>query len=160
MKNKYLFIILLCAFLSSSNIASSNPSKEMLRHAAERQYMEEQIFRLKDRVETLEMDQFGLASEVNELKKVLLEITDQIKSVQIKANDVQKEVDHAKNMIKDNAVKDDAKIVFNGREHIVESGHTLSAIAIAYGSSVKEIKQINNLESDNIYIGQKLLIPE
>jgi LysM repeat protein len=42
----------------------------------------------------------------------------------------------------------------------VESGHTLSAIAVAYGSTVKAIKEANQLSSDNIYIGQKLFIPE
>ena len=47
-----------------------------------------------------------------------------------------------------------------GREHVVESGHTLSAIASAYGTTVKSIKDANNLKSDSIYVGQKLFIPE
>ena len=47
-----------------------------------------------------------------------------------------------------------------GREHVVESGHTLSAIAVAYGSTVQAIKEANQLSSDNIYIGQKLFVPE
>jgi LysM repeat protein len=47
-----------------------------------------------------------------------------------------------------------------GREHVVESGHTLSAIAEAYGTTVKAIKKANNLKSDSIYVGQKLFIPE
>ena len=48
----------------------------------------------------------------------------------------------------------------SGREHVVESGHTLSAIASAYGTTVKAIKSANKLKSDQIYIGQKLFIPE
>ena len=48
----------------------------------------------------------------------------------------------------------------SGHEHVVESGHTLSAIAVAYGSTVKAIQEANQLSSDNIYIGQKLFIPE
>lgn len=47
-----------------------------------------------------------------------------------------------------------------GREHIVEKGHTLSAIAQAYGTTVEAIKKANNLKNDNIYVGQKLFIPE
>ena len=47
-----------------------------------------------------------------------------------------------------------------GHEHVVESGHTLSAIAVAYGSTVQAIKEANQLTSDNIYVGQKLFIPE
>ncbi len=47
-----------------------------------------------------------------------------------------------------------------GHEHVVEKGHTLSAIAQAYGTSVEAIKKANNLKNDNIYVGQKLFIPE
>ena len=47
-----------------------------------------------------------------------------------------------------------------GHEHIVESGHTLSVIAQAYGSTVEAIKRTNNLNNDVIYVGQKLFIPE
>jgi LysM repeat protein len=42
----------------------------------------------------------------------------------------------------------------------VQSGHTLSAIAQAYSTNVSAIKKANNLKSDNIYVGQKLFIPE
>jgi len=43
---------------------------------------------------------------------------------------------------------------------VVEAGHTLSAIAQAYGTSVDAIKKANNLKSDSIYVGQKLFIPQ
>jgi LysM repeat protein len=42
--------------------------------------------------------------------------------------------------------------------HIVQSGQTLIGIAQAYGISVTEIKTLNNLTSDNIYVGDALLI--
>jgi N-acetylmuramoyl-L-alanine amidase len=42
--------------------------------------------------------------------------------------------------------------------HTVVSGDTLSAIARKYNTSVSEIKRLNNLNSDNIRIGQKLII--
>ena len=44
-------------------------------------------------------------------------------------------------------------------EHIVEQGHVLYNIARAYQVSVQEIRKINNLKSDKLSIGQKLLIP-
>ena len=44
-------------------------------------------------------------------------------------------------------------------EYIVQAGATLSAIAQAYGVTVQDIKRANNLKSDNIRVGQKLLIP-
>lgn len=48
----------------------------------------------------------------------------------------------------------------SGRVHKVESGHTLSTIAQAYGSTVRAIKTANNLNSDVIYVGQELIIPD
>ena len=42
--------------------------------------------------------------------------------------------------------------------HIVQSGQTLIGIAQAYGVSVDEIKALNNLTSDAIYVGDQLLI--
>lgn len=48
----------------------------------------------------------------------------------------------------------------SGYEHKVESGQTLSAIAKAYGVSIKKIKDANNLTSDAIRVGQVLFIPD
>jgi LysM repeat protein len=42
--------------------------------------------------------------------------------------------------------------------HTVQSGQTLIGIAKAYGVLVAEIKDLNNLTSDDIYVGDKLII--
>jgi LysM repeat protein len=42
--------------------------------------------------------------------------------------------------------------------HVVKSGETLSHISRKYGVSVKQIKDWNKLKSDNIQIGQKLIV--
>jgi LysM repeat protein len=42
--------------------------------------------------------------------------------------------------------------------HIVEADQALWSIAQAYGLTIDELKQINRLSSDEIFIGQKLLI--
>ncbi len=48
-----------------------------------------------------------------------------------------------------------------GYEHIVKSGEALSAIASAYGVSVKAILDANGLTDPNkLRVGQKLFIPE
>ncbi|WP_028766002.1 N-acetylmuramoyl-L-alanine amidase [Shewanella fidelis] len=44
-------------------------------------------------------------------------------------------------------------------EHKVRSGESLSVIAQRYRISVSKLKQANNLKSNNIRIGQKLIIP-
>ena len=43
--------------------------------------------------------------------------------------------------------------------YVVQRGDTLYAIANSYGVSVDEIKRLNNLSSNNLSIGQELLIP-
>ncbi len=47
-----------------------------------------------------------------------------------------------------------------GWEHKVQSGETLSAIALHYKVPVQRIKQANNLQGDLIRVGQVLFIPE
>lgn len=43
--------------------------------------------------------------------------------------------------------------------YIVEKGDTLYEIASVYGISVQELKDLNNLTSNNIYVGQQLVVP-
>jgi LysM repeat protein len=42
--------------------------------------------------------------------------------------------------------------------HIVKNGQTLYTISVIYGVTVEQIKLLNSLTSDMIYVGQKLLI--
>lgn len=44
--------------------------------------------------------------------------------------------------------------------HTVAAGQTLSFIARKYNTTVAEIKTLNNLKSDNIALGQKLIVAE
>ncbi len=45
-----------------------------------------------------------------------------------------------------------------GSEYIVKSGDYLGKIASQFGTTVQELKSINGLSSDMIYVGQKLLV--
>ncbi|CAL2085345.1 conserved hypothetical protein [Tenacibaculum sp. 190524A05c] len=44
------------------------------------------------------------------------------------------------------------------KKHIVQSGETLYGISRKYKTSIHSIRKINNLESDNIFVGQVLKI--
>jgi LysM repeat protein len=46
-----------------------------------------------------------------------------------------------------------------GQVYVVQQGDTLYSIARTHGVSVDAIKQANGLTSDEIYIGQQLIIP-
>jgi cell wall-associated NlpC family hydrolase len=43
-------------------------------------------------------------------------------------------------------------------EYIIKSGDTLSGIGKQFGMTVQELKMLNNLKSDMIFVGQKLLV--
>ncbi len=47
----------------------------------------------------------------------------------------------------------------DGKEYVVQKGDTLSTIARTHGTSVAALKKANNLASDDLKVGQKLLIP-
>jgi N-acetylmuramoyl-L-alanine amidase len=44
-------------------------------------------------------------------------------------------------------------------EHIITSGDTLSELAIRYNVSLESLREVNDLQTDTIRIGQKLIIP-
>ncbi len=50
--------------------------------------------------------------------------------------------------------------VEQGVQHVVAKGDTLTAIAQAYGVSVKQIKEANHLGKAELKVGQKLFIPK
>ena len=47
----------------------------------------------------------------------------------------------------------------NSNYYIVKKGDTLWDLAVKYKTSVKNIKDLNNLKSDVLQVGQKLLLP-
>lgn len=51
-------------------------------------------------------------------------------------------------------------VVEEGYEHIVAKGDFLASIAEAYGVTVSQIKEANNLKSNELKVGQKLFIPK
>lgn len=46
-----------------------------------------------------------------------------------------------------------------GTVHVVQPGETLTRIAARYGTTVKELRQYNNLRTDRILVNQKIKIP-
>ena len=51
------------------------------------------------------------------------------------------------------------KLIYSKKVHLVSKGDTLSRISRNYNVSIKSIKVLNNLKSDLIIIGQKLMLP-
>jgi LysM repeat protein len=167
MKEKLLItgiILGLCTFLSPA--ARSAESLEVL---------EEKINHLTSIVEDLEFRQKKLEEQLDKVKEDLRNIGSSETSADLKALqdriaaiDAAREKD--KRVIIDELSRQLAAISSgktiasgkpaSGHEHTVAKGETLSSIAKAQGCSVADLKKLNNLTSDNISVGQKLVIPQ
>lgn len=131
----------------------------------ERAYYQEIIFRLEGRLENLELQQEAFQIEISRLEQGFRSASEERDALRLAAD--KKREEHRDMVARVEAILEEERSVpqtsadrGRGYEHVVESGHTLSAIAVAYDTTVKAIKQANDLSSDQIYAGQTLFIPE
>jgi len=143
--------------------------QDTARQQAASRYAEERVNRLKGQVESMEMDNARLMQEVQQLRSEVHAYSSQISQLNSnmqaleakQAREAQEVISRVEGMLKKSLASSSPEPRRGaGREHVVEAGHTLSAIAQAYGTTVDAIKKANNLKSDNIYVGQKLFIPQ
>jgi LysM repeat protein len=143
--------------------------QETARQQAASRYTEERVKRLQGQVESIEMENARLMQELQQVRNEVRSYSSQISQLNSsmqaleakQARETQEIINRVEGLLKKTvASRPSAPSRGAGREHVVEAGHTLSAIAQAYGTTVNEIKKANNLKSDSIYVGQKLFIPE
>ncbi len=144
--------------------------QEAARQKAAQRHSEEQVYRVKGQVESVEMENARLMQELQQLRNAVNSYNSQISQLNSKmtaleakqTREMNELIRRVEGLLKKSVASRSASKPArgSGREHVVESGHTLSAIAQAYGTTVKSIKSANNLKSDSIYVGQKLFIPE
>ncbi len=142
------------------------------RQQLAQKHQQEQVFHVRGQVESIEMENARLVQEVQNLRQEVRNSNAQISQLNSKMNALEAKqqremaelISRVEGLLnKAVASRPAPSSGANrgpGREHIVEAGHTLSAIASAYGTSVSKIKSANNLKSDSIYVGQKLFIPD
>ena len=141
------------------------------REQAAARHAEERVHRVQGQVESVEMENARLIQEMQQLREEvrsfnskISQLNGQMSSLEAKqAREMQELIKRVEGLLKKSVASRPSSSKpsrGSGREHVVESGHTLSAIADAYGTTIKAIKQANNLSSDKIYVGQKLFIPE
>lgn len=172
MKKTVLLIIPAMAILTGCETLQTSQQRqaEAARQQAAKRHQEEQVYRVKGQVESVEMENARLMSEIQALRNEVRSMNSQVSQLNGKMNALDaKQQREMSNLIKqvETLLRTPARTSSGssanrgaGREHVVEAGHTLSAIAQAYGTSVKTIKSANNLKSDQIRVGQKLFIPE
>ena len=161
----FILIIFFVIILSGCQTIEQSRQTEA-RRQVEQRYIDERNNRLQGDVNVLREDLTVLREEVaslqdtvNKIRSRTLESEEKFRNT--KANQ-EKVIDNLRSLLESklSSSSDVNNKDIEGHEHIVESGHTLSAIALAYGSTVTAIKQANKLDSDDIYVGQRLFIPQ
>ncbi len=167
MKTRLLLSLSAIALLSGCETLQSPQQRRQVdaRQQAAARHTEERVHRLQAQVEAIESENAQLAQDVEQLRAELRSFSGSMKSLEAKqAREMNELIKRVEVLLEKSVASRPPSSRPShsgpGREHVVQSGHTLSAIAQAYGTTVKAIKQANNLKSDNIRVGQKLFIPE
>ena len=171
MKFKILISLFSIALLSGCETLQTPQQRQQTaaREQAAQRHAEEQVYRVKGQVESVEMENARLMQELQQLRNEVRSYNSQVSQLNSKmssleakqAREMNELIRRVEGLLKKSIASRPSKPSRGaGREHVVESGHTLSAIASAYGTTVSAIKKANNLKSDGIYVGQKLFIPE
>jgi len=176
MKKNWIFLLALAGLTSAcQTFQTSGQRQSAARQQAITQQTEDQMRRLKGRVQSIEMENARLLREVQQLRIDLrtvntstTQLNGAMKSLEAKQAREMKELIRRvevllKKSVANNSHRGSSRRSTHsgpGRIHIVKPGHTLSAIATAYGTTVSAIKKANHLKSSTIRVGQKLVIPE
>ena len=141
---------------------------EMQRVSGQVDVLQNNLGDLQDRVSKLEGggDAKGLRQEIDALKAELASLRRElqsqrgeiVKDLSGRLKDIQKSMTPPSPPPQPQRP---AKPAYTGpcKEYVVEGGDTLSLIASAFSTTVSKLKEMNNLKSDNLRIGQKLLVP-
>lgn len=180
-----LTVILGLSFINTGCVA--NKHEQQMRMQQQREdslVMQEDLRRIRSRLESLEQDMMRLSQFVNESNADQAQAyQSQVQAMNTSLDDLQKQI----RIVDANRERDKKEVVDalsskiasmmrtqssrsssrssrpisgEGYEHVVEAGETLSAIAKAYSVRSDDIVRANNLKSaDMLYVGQTLFIP-
>lgn len=151
----------------------------MTRQQADMGIIRDDILKLNERLNSVQLEQQNLARDMDALRKTPREDAESRARIddlnrQIRAINAARESDR-KQIVEELSRKVAAIVggssgssgsgkssssTETGYEHVVKAGETLSKIAKEYKASVSAIKQANGLKSDSVRVGQKLFIPQ
>ena len=135
---------------------------EMMRVVRQMEVLETNLSSLSDRVSKLEKggETSDLKAEVEalriELNRLKGEMASQRKEI---VSDIVKKINTTQSR---NTLSSSGKShsnISNCEQYEVQKGDTLSLISQAFGTTVRKLKELNGLKSDNLRVGQKLLVP-
>ena len=175
-RNALTFVVTLCCasgMFAATTLAEPNVAQSMA-------IIDERLKQLSQQIEALQFDQQQMQKQIADLQAQVVELhqagttsaTDmQALDAKIKASDDAREKD--KQAILDAVAKEIASIgnhtnsssatstpTVNSKEYVVQKGDTLTSIAKANSVTIAQLKKANNLTTDALQVGQKLVMPK
>ena len=136
---------------------------EMQRVSGQVDVLQANLSELQSRVSRLEGggDAKGLRQEIESLKATVADLRRQLQSQRGEiVRDLSGRIAKIQQQTPPPPPKVEKTVIGPHREYTVQSGDTLSVIAEAFNTTVSKIKEMNNLKSDSLRIGQKLNVPK
>ncbi|MGD1018263.1 MAG: LysM peptidoglycan-binding domain-containing protein [Verrucomicrobiia bacterium] len=181
MKHKELLIFAIVVVLGTAGAPTAPAQDQTL--AQQVAILDERLSKLRADVDAIQANQQQIQQDLKQIQSQLEEVHQsgpsasandlQALEARVKALDAARETD--KKVILDQLAKELAVLsgshgggggganpssgAANGGEYVVQKGDTLSAIAKNNGVTITDLKKANNLTSDSLKIGQKLVIP-
>ena len=152
MKKIHVWFSLSAAALLSGCETLQTPQQrqqEAARQQAVSLHSEERLRRLQGQLESVEMENARLTQEVQQLREEVRSYNTQIGQLNSsmraldakQAREMNELISRVEGLLKKSMASQPAPSSRgSGREHVVESGHTLSAIAAAYGTTIPDSK--------------------
>lgn len=164
--------ILTIAFVLSGAVAAAQTSSrdqflkqqsynEMMRVVGQMEVLESNLSSLSERVSKLEKggESSALKAEVEALRAEVNRLKNEMRSQRKEiVSDIVKKINTAQSRGISASGRSSVD-TSNCEQYEVQKGDTLSLISQAFGTSVRKLKELNRLKSDNLRIGQKLLVP-
>ena len=155
---------------------------------AEQQTVSEQLSILDERISKLRADVDALQFNQQQIQQDIKQVQTQLEELRragptASANDIQSL--EARVRALDAARENDKKVILDqlakelstlggtrtgtlpspaaatsGNDYVVQKGETLTSIAKSHGVSVADLRKANNLTTDSLKVGQKLIIPK
>ena len=147
------------------NFMQQQAYAEMQRVSGQVDVLQSNLNELQNRVGRLEGNgqTQGIRDEIEALKAAVADIRRQlqnqrgeiVKDLTGRISSMQKQMAPAPRPV-------EKKVTTIGphQEYTVQAGDTLSLIAQAFDTTIVKIKEMNNLKSDNLRVGQKLNLPK
>ncbi len=114
---------------------------------------------VEKRIGTIEKSQEAMVTDLKSLKNHLNETNRSITECQSQLTKIDKQLTSDIHALKGSIQSMLALLQGEGKSYIVQNGDSLGQIALNHKTDIKTLKKLNNLSTDKIYSGQKLILP-